>query len=116
MCVLRWQLQAVEVTSSQVKLKKVFVDEWTEEDNYKVGGITGLLDRDQFLHLKLDLWESASRPPNNFEIKSELIEEDPSTWTWDGTLIHWGVATIELDNLSTLNETDLSGAVSFAII
>jgi len=41
---------------------------------------------------------------------------DPSTWTWDGTLIHWGVATIELDNLSTLNETDLSGAVSFAII
>ena len=73
----------MEVTSSQVKLKKVVVGEWTEEDNYKVGGITGLLDGDQFLHLKLDLWESASRPPNNSKIKSELIEEDPSTWTWE---------------------------------
>ena len=73
----------MEVTSSQVKLKKVVVGEWTEEDNYKVGGITGLLDGDQFLHLKLDLWESASRPPNNSKIKSELIEEDQSTWTWE---------------------------------
>lgn len=43
-------------------------------------------------------------------------DTDPSTWTWDGTLIHWGVATIELDNLSALNEADLSGAVSFTII
>ena len=58
--------------------------------SYAVGGLTGLMDADQFLKLKKDLWEAAGgaseqqgrkRVPEP-TCKGKLVPEDYSTWTW----------------------------------
>ena len=62
-----------------------------------VGGVTGLMDKEQFLKLKFDLWMAAgggksSRPlASGGELsriaeptcKDKLVREDSSTWTWE---------------------------------
>ena len=63
-------------------------DEMTEEscvaralgEDLLVGGLTGLIDDDQFLQLKKELWLAAGG--STTERKPHLIVNDPSTWTW----------------------------------
>ena len=52
-------------------------------EDFLVGGITGLIDKDQYLKLKYDLFLAAHSPANDPERKPELVDTDPSTWTWE---------------------------------
>jgi hypothetical protein len=50
----RWlknQLQAVELSSSRTHLKKVCTKDMTPEEDWIVGGVTGLMDVDQVLRM-----------------------------------------------------------------
>ena len=85
---LRKQLRALEHSSGKTFLKPVCTEKLTADEDWVVGGLTGLMDVDQFVKLKLDLWEAAGGgggrpgPPDDAARKPKLVMTDPSTWTW----------------------------------
>ncbi len=78
---LREKLKLLEEVQFRPSLRQVCHESWSADDNWRVGGITGMMDVNSRLRLQQSLWRHAGCIHDDAGTE-RLVATDLATWSW----------------------------------